>query len=155
MMQAGYYYVGDLCYVLNDEWDEACELFFQGRDDHGCNEGEFTLKDGRRFASFNTMYGDGCYEDQYGNEYGVDAGLIGCIRVEDIGLDPTSFEDKRDGHSYNGGHIFFFKKDFVCVGGEDNRRKWDGVIRIGHLKIDTDPSYDEDTQEEDDRESTY
>jgi hypothetical protein len=27
-MPAGRYYIGDLCYVMHDEWDEACALFF-------------------------------------------------------------------------------------------------------------------------------
>lgn len=151
MMQAGYYYVGDLCYVLHDEWDEACYLFFRGRNDHGCNQGEFNLADGRRFVSYNTKYGDGGYLDQYGNEYSVDAGLIGCIRVDDIGLDPASFVDKPDGYHHEGGCIFHFKKDFVCSGGKT--RDWDGVIRIAHLKIETDPSNDE--QDDDTGDSTY
>lgn len=155
MMQAGYYYVGDLCYVLDEEWDEVCDLFTRGRNDHGCNEGEFTLKDGRRFVSYNTMYGDGSYEDQYGNDYGVDAGLIGCIRIDDIGLDPATFEGKGDGHPHNGGQIFEFNEDFVCSGRQDQGRDWDGIIRIGDLRIETDPYIPEDTDEEDDRESTY
>ena len=41
MFPAGKYYVGDLCYVMHDEWDEVCGLFFKGRDDHGCNQGVF------------------------------------------------------------------------------------------------------------------
>ena len=44
MFPAGKYYVGDLCYVMHDEWDEVCGLFFKGRDDHGCNQGMFELK---------------------------------------------------------------------------------------------------------------
>ena len=32
MFPAGKYYVGDLCYVMHDEWDEVCGLFFKGRD---------------------------------------------------------------------------------------------------------------------------
>lgn len=26
MMKAGTYYVGDLCYVLHEDWDEVCSL---------------------------------------------------------------------------------------------------------------------------------
>jgi len=85
LMPAGVYYVGDLCYVMENEWDEACDLFFAGRTDHGCNEGKFTLADGREFISFNTAYGDGTYHNaRSGAEIGVDAGLIGCIRLSDI-----------------------------------------------------------------------
>ena len=130
MMPAGKYYVGDLCYVLHDEWDECCSLFFRGRNDHGCNEGEFNLKDGRRFASFNTQYGDGCYFDQQGREYGVDAGLIGCILVEDI----NAFNNA---NFTTGGQIVEFEAPFHCRGSDGDRRDWDGTIRIGHIHIET------------------
>ena len=53
-MPAGRYYIGDLCYVMHPEWQECCELFFPpGAPGRGV-EGEFTLKDGRRFASYGT-----------------------------------------------------------------------------------------------------
>ena len=132
MLPAGKYYVGDLCYVMHKEWDEVCGLFFKDRDDHGCNEGEFNLKDGRRFASFNTKYGDGGYWDQFGNEYGVDAGLIGCIALDDIDL--TSGDNFT-----SGGQIIEFKNDFSVSGSQGlSRQDWDGVIRIGHIVINTD-----------------
>jgi hypothetical protein len=133
MFPAGKYYVGDLCYVMHDEWDEVCGLFFEGRDDHGCNQGMFKLKDGRTFASFNTKYGDGAYFDQNGEEYGVDAGLIGCIALNDIDLNA-------DGNFTRGGQIIQFDSDFTVSGGDsyENRRDWDGVIRIGHIVIRTD-----------------
>ena len=133
MFPAGKYYVGDLCYVMHDEWDEVCGKFFEGRDDHGCNQGVFQLKDGRKFASFNTKWGDGVYFDQDGEEYGVDAGLIGCISLNDIDLNA-------DGNSTLGGQIIQFDSDFTVSGGEiyESRRDWDGVIRIGHIVINTD-----------------
>ena len=133
MMPAGKYYVGDLCYVMHDEWDECCGLFFRGRTDHGCNEGEFNLKDGRRFVSYNTRYGDGSYTDQNGNEYGVDAGLIGCIKLDDIDLTNES-------NFTHGGQIIEFKHPFNCSGGRT--QDWDGVIRIGHIAIPTGDSYE-------------
>ena len=81
-MQAGKYYVGDLCYVMdNDEWDQVCSIIIQG---NKVFDGEFELKDGRKFAIYSTAYGDGLYNDYYGNEYSVDSGSIGCIKVEDI-----------------------------------------------------------------------
>lgn len=133
-MPAGKYYVGDLCYVMHDEWDECCSLFFHGRNDHGCNEGEFNLKDGRRFVSYNTKWGDGGYNDQYGNQYGVDAGLIGCIKLDDIDLTNES-------NFTRGGQIIEFKEPFNCYGGRTP--DWDGVIRIGHIVINTGADYDE------------
>ena len=134
MLPAGKYYVGDLCYVMHQEWDEVCSLFFKGRNDHGCNEGIFKLKDGRQFVSYNTKYGDGGYYDQFGNEYGVDAGLIGCIALKDIDL-------TMDENSTDGGQIIEFKHDFTVQGRQDgtSRNDWDGVIKIGHIVIETDP----------------
>jgi hypothetical protein len=131
-MPAGKYYVGDLCYVMHESWDEVCGLFFKGRTDHGCNEGEFTLKDGRRFVSYNTKWGDGAYYDQNSNEYGVDAGLIGCLRLDDIDF-------TNDENGIHGGNVIEFISDFNHGGGRsDLGRNWDGVIRIGHVEIATD-----------------
>lgn len=136
MMPAGKYWVGDLCYVMHEEWDDVCNLFFKDRNDQGCNQGEFILKDGRRFASFNTKWGDGCYQDQNGRSYGVDAGLIGCIRVEDIDL---NYGD----NFTRGGNIIDFPNDFNCWYEDDK-----GTIVIGHIRIETDPEYDYEEEEE-------
>jgi hypothetical protein len=131
-MQAGKYYVGDLCYVLGDRWDEVCNLIIV---DHKCLDGEFELKDGTRFAIYGTAYGDGFYSDQHGNGYPVDSGSIGCVLVDDI----TEGElDKM------GGNIFDFEEHFET--GEDG-----GVIYIGDIEIDTqgyDEDYDEDEEED-------
>ena len=131
MMKAGTYYVGDLCYVLHDEWDEVCELIIK---DGVCLDGEFTLKDGRRFAMYGTAYGDGTYLDQSGNEYGVDAGSIGCILLSDINLDA-------EGNFLTGGNIVPFESDF-------HTDEEDGRIMFGSLIIDTDPVYDEEEYEQ-------
>ena len=130
MMKAGTYYVGDLCYVLHDEWDEVCELIIK---DNVCLDGEFTLKDGRRFAIYSTAYGDGTYLDQSGNEYGVDAGSIGCILLSDINLES-------EGNFLTGGNIVPFENDF-------HTDEEDGRIMFGSLIIDTDPVYDEEKYE--------
>lgn len=129
-MPAGKYYVGDLCYVMHDEWNECCKLFFAGRNDHGCNSGEFNLSDGRRFASFNTKWGDGLYHDQFGHSFPVDAGLIGCIKMEDIREDVTNVLDY--------GAVVEFKEPFECSVDKD------GNITIGYLEIPT--GYDEEEE---------
>jgi hypothetical protein len=118
-MPAGKYYIGDLCYVMHPEWKEVCDLFFPpGHPPKGV-EGEFTLKDGRRFASFSTAYGDGTYYSNINTEHSVDAGIIGCIRVEDIRDDEAAdmetlgaivefskpFEVSSDGSSLVFGHV--------------------------------------------------
>lgn len=115
-MPAGIYYVGDLCYVMNNEWNEVCKITFTDED---ILSGEFALSDGRKFAIYSTAYGDGCYMDQYGKEYSVDSGSIGCIKIADITED-----DIREGQ------IVEFSDPFQtsCV---------EGLIRIGDIRIDT------------------
>lgn len=139
-MPAGKYYVGDLCYVLHDSWDEFCDITIS---DHKCLEGEFNFKDGRRFASFSTKWGDGEYDDQYGRSYAVDAGLIGCISIEDIDNDLRVLANEV-GPRF-GGHIVEFAGPFDCYEEE-------GRIHIGDVVVDTDPTFEEDYDydEEDD-----
>ena len=88
-MPAGRYYVGDLCYVISDDsvWSEICELtmpYNPETKETDYRDGEFTLKDGRRFANFGTVYGDGTYRSSIGTDHCVDSGSIGCISVYDI-----------------------------------------------------------------------
>ena len=134
MMKAGKYYVGDICYFMHGEWDEVCALMFDTLDGWGCSEGEFALKDGRRFAVLNTAHGDGEYSDGEGRSYCVDAGCIGCIRVEDI--------EKRGDEANNVelGHVVDFSEDFFVY-------RVKGVLHFGCVAIDT----DEDCYGEDER----
>lgn len=132
-MEPGTYYIGDLCYVLNDSWDEFCKLTIN---EHDVLDGGFRFKDGREFVTFTTMYGDGTYQDKDGFNYPVDAGLIGCIRVEDMDADIDS--------ATCDGRVHVFTKPFIC-------EKIDGTIYFGKIAIDTsdDPFYNEDEEEED------
>ena len=131
MMKSGTYYIGDLCYVMHGEWNEVCNLTIVG---NKVLDGEFNLADGRRFATFTTHWGDGTYQDQQGREYSVDAGLIGCIALENIDL--TNPEN-----SITGGQIVEFVQPFSTwsAGGE---------IRIGNVLIDTDYTEVEEELEE-------
>jgi hypothetical protein len=127
MMQAETYWIGDLCYVMTDpEWDEVLGLIDLEDEPWACGEGEFAFKDGRRFAMYNTKYGDGTYKDQHGFQYGVDSGSIGCIRLEDI-----------RGEVSADGSVVVFENDFTS-------RNDDGLIQIGHIRIDTDPEDEEE-----------
>jgi hypothetical protein len=133
-MLAGKYYIGDLCYVMDDvEWDEFCSITIDGQ---RVLDGEFQLKDGRRFATYGTAYGDGVYYDQYGHSYSVDAGLIGCILVEDIRAE--KYENLLDL-----GSIMEFDKSFATSGGR-NDEGWEGLIQFGHVLIETNPVEEED-----------
>jgi hypothetical protein len=129
MMQSGNYYVGDLCYVMHDVWDEVCELIIDG---HSCLQGEFELKDGRKFALLNTMYGDGVYFDQQGRKYPVDAGLIGVIKMEDI-------RDTADNKWVEGGNEITFTRDFEVY-------RENGVLYFGMIEIDTNGDYNYDDE---------
>ena len=127
MMPAGRYYIGDLCYVMDDdEWDEFCSITIKGNE---CLDGEFETRDGRKFATYGTRWGDGEYRDQQGNRYGVDAGLIGCIRVEDIRANKYPDIERL-------GAIHEFATDFVTGGGRGSRN-WSGTIQFGRVLIET------------------
>ena len=138
VMPAGTYVVIDICYVMHDVWTECCELFFEGRNDHGCNEGVFKLKDGRKFANFNTKYGDGEYSSNTPNSFCVDSGSIGCIKLEDIRDESYSTDMIK-----KLGAILTFDDDFVVS--EHN-----GTISFGEVEIYTneDPYYEEEEEEE-------
>jgi hypothetical protein len=122
MMPAGEYYIGDLCYVMHKEWDEVCSLFFKGNTNGGCNQGEFVLKDGRRFAGYNTKWGDGEYRDQFNNRYLVDSGCIGCILVSDI--------VEMDKRNIELGNVIKMTKEF-------DTSNIDGLISFSNISIET------------------
>jgi hypothetical protein len=135
------YYVGDLCYVMHDCWDEVCDLTPFDNSTHA-----FELVDGREFILFSTAYGDGQYNDQSGKSYAVDSGTIGAIRVEDI-RDLVGFASTIEG-GY--GHIVDFPAEidgFDCF--YEN-----GLIHIYNVVIDTGSEveeydeFDEDNEED-------
>jgi hypothetical protein len=135
MMRAGKYYVGDLCYVMNDVWDEVVDLIFT--EDGRPLNGEFNLKDGRRFAIYTTAYGDGTYYDGEGGRYFVDAGVIGCIAMDNI-------DTSNERNDVDGGNVIVFKEDFNTSSDGEN-------ITIGNVTILT-GDYDEDPAEEEEYE---
>ena len=122
MMPAGEYYIGDLCYVMHKEWDDVCSLFFKGNTNGRCNQGEFVLKDGRRFAGYNTKWGDGEYRDQFNNRYLVDSGCIGCILVSDI--------VEMDKRNIDLGNVIKMTKEF-------DTSNIDGLISFNNITIET------------------
>lgn len=116
-MQAGKYYVGDLCYVFsNEEWEEVCDLIIEGQE---VLQGKFTMKDGTEFTIFSTAYGDGCYTDDMGGAYAVDSGSIGCVLV-----------DRFKTVNENLACVHEFQREFQC-------RNDDGVLQFGDVSIDT------------------
>jgi len=124
---AGTYYIGDLCYVINDDvWDEVCNAMFP--DGIHPKDGLIEVR-GHQMISFSTMWGDGMYYG-HGYEFPVDAGLIGLISMDS--LDENALGGKRDNEAEiaDFGAIVEFKEDFECY--SDN-----GYLVFGHIGIDT------------------
>jgi hypothetical protein len=136
-MPAGEYFIGDLCYVI-EEWDDYCKTVIV---DGEVLDGEFVLPDGRKFASYGTMFGDGVYEDNCGKRYPVDAGVIGCILTKDI-------TRKDMGNICEFGTICVFGKPFETY--EDK-----GKIYFGTICVNTSDESEEDEYEYYDEENTY
>lgn len=123
MMKPGKYWVGDLCYVMHEHWDEVCDLMFPPGHRGKMREGVLELSNGLRFAVHGTKHGDGTYNDEAGRKYDVDSGSIGCIAIEHINL---AHKD----NDVAGGNVVEFKKQFTTDYD-------DGILRFGHVHIDT------------------
>lgn len=122
--EAGRYYIGDPCYVANDEqWDEIIKETgcFGYESFSSADENTFHLNGYRCWAN-GTPFGDGCYRDQSRHEYWVDAGLIGIVPAKAIENDTPDFR---------GGYMFHtFDNSFeVCYN--------DGIFQFGNITIDT------------------
>ena len=89
-------WVGDPCYIIDGlQWDDVLDYtryfnMFPSREAMSNDEynprnkrhGVFTLKDGVTCAVSTTAYGDGCYPDDEGRGYAVDAGMLGIFPAE-------------------------------------------------------------------------
>ena len=120
---AGRYYVGDLCYVIDEgHWDKILEQ--SGYFGYKLNSDQwFGVYEGYKvFAGF-TAHGDGCYDDNFGNLYGVDAGLIGIIDANWLDVNEAAIECL--------GAIHDFKDDFEVSMPER------GLFHFGEVTIDT------------------
>lgn len=97
------FYIGDICYVLNDEiyygiWGAA-----------GFEDGIYQVPErGCRFAVAGTAYGDGEFEDTQLRQYGVDAGVIGLVPAELID------KETRGGHYFEGPGRAVFSAEGGC-----------------------------------------
>jgi len=118
------YYVGDLCYVMSNEWEDICDLAVFDN-----TEVDFTLEDGRKYIQLSTAFGDGSYNDLNGKPYSVDSGTIGAINVNDI----TDTEALNQALSDGLGHLYEFEEELD----EYNCTNDEGVLTFGHIIIDT------------------
>lgn len=118
----GKYVLGDPCYTFpGDHWTEllySCN-FFKGQ--------AVGKAAGLEVVAFDTAYGDGLYFDQEGNEYPVDAGMLGLVPVFE-GID---FSDTL-------GMIVEFTEPTLC--------KTDGMgrMKFGHYEINTNDADEDD-----------
>ena len=128
------YYVGDLCYVMTNEWDEICELAVFDN-----FQSVFTLEDGRKYIQLSTAFGDGTYNDLDGNPYSVDSGTIGAVHVNNI----TDTEALNEALGNGLGHLHTFDTELT----EDNCEYDNMVLYIGGVTIDTDYGPESDNEE--------
>ena len=108
----GAYILGDPCYVVPDkDWGDllaSCNYF---------NEPVGSVGDFKVLA-FGTKWGDGCYPDNKGNTYPVDAGLIGLVPVA------YATDDRKDST------LVVFETATLCT--NDG-----GILKFGDYIIDT------------------
>ena len=123
---AGEYYIGDFCYLLdNEDYDEiVCSFLYDG--------------DPYQYKKFNflfggTAHGDGQYSDNQGNScYSVDSGTIGIINLPTKKLK----EQAKELMKRVSANIIKFDKPFTVYYGH-------GVFYFGDIMIDTDCNEDE------------
>ena len=119
------YYVGDLCFVMLEDWDEIVDQTVYDN-----SKLSYQLADGREYFSVSTMYGDGSYSDTLGNPYSVDSGTIGAIKVADIANTDALVSTLEQGL----GHVITFDHELTS----DEVYSEAGQINIGSVVIDTD-----------------
>jgi hypothetical protein len=111
VVPAGRYVLGDPCYVVPDkDWGDllaSCNYFNQPVG----SVGDFKV------LSFVTKWGDGCYQDNNGNTYPVDAGMIGLV--------PFAYAETESDSV-----IVSFSEPTLC---QDD----DGILKFGSYVIDT------------------
>ena len=174
-LPAGLYYVGDLCYIINDKlWSELLDDtgYFGMKDpytDEGVepedNDGYFTFRSFQFFAS-GTAHGDGTYKDEQGKKYAVDSGTIGAFPLECLPYksqqDLLAYVlDKKSGVNpknvwqgealeYGDAQIVKFDRPFTCTPVHSDEGEGT-AMQIGHIRIDTDlyaQDYDNEIEEE-------
>lgn len=120
MFPAGEYYIGDFCYLLDEQDYDAivCSFKYDGVP-HKYKDFVFLFAD--------TAYGDGQYSDNQGNScYSVDSGTIGIINLPTEELKQKAKQLMKD----NSANVVYFDTPFVV-------RVHDDVFMFGHVIIDT------------------
>ena len=117
-LKAGKYFVGDLCYLVNEDFgfdwidflvqtgyfgsyppgtrietgspSETERILAENPFDKDEYTGYFEYK-GAKFFCSQTAFGDGYYSDNEDRNYPVDAGNIGCFPMEELDLDASIY----------------------------------------------------------------
>ena len=116
-------WVGDPCYVLTDsQMDQVRDRW----------DPEVDVDETFTAVVYDTHCGDGRFYDQFGNEYLVDSGMLAvipecCIR-----------EDRLDTHYPSCGNTHD-DEDWANFFVDDHSRSDTGLIRFGHVRIETGP----------------
>lgn len=124
-LPAGKYYVGDPCYVINDEnWRKIC-LNMDWDKHSNCGEKNIIRIGDDSYYEATTKYGDGGYKDNSGRMYSVDAGVIGVVPMSLV--EKQGYLDTRYSHY----HIADFDEEFDVYVDENK------VFHIGDIIIKT------------------
>lgn len=133
-IKAGTYWVGDPCYAFRDDRHDMWMQWLEAAD--YMNNSLVLLAEvpgtGFTVLGFSTSWGDGCYEDEDGNEYPVDAGLIGLV--------PAEFARMFGNKKPFGMRKVTFSSDFeafIDYRGGAFRSGQHHIITFGDIKIET------------------
>ena len=136
---AGKYYIGDPCYLFDQSWDKILqENQYFDKEDQVIN-GVSVMVDG-------TAWGDGLFFGNFEGRIPVDAGLIGILPVELIGLDNKVTIEQVTAEDF--GLIVDFATPIDCYTEE-------GVFHFGDITIDTNGDDDEEDLWDEDDEDDY
>lgn len=125
-LPSGEYIVGDLCHFLPEAIYNPVVV------SGGVGARIVTFEYDKQHVALYMFYdytalGDGEYNDENGNVYYVDAGIIGCLRVSDL---PTSLRNEMVLRAEDCAHLVTMKSTFKpCCD--------TGVFSIGHISINT------------------
>ena len=136
-LPAGKYYIGDPCYVVPDEhWtdgDDFCDQLFSNNSPEAPAN---IMILGHPIQAQNTAHGDGVYDDNIGNSYPVDAGLIGAV--------PVDLNENCDGMLNT---IIDFEEDFQVI---YNDGDIDFISSTGKKLLSVYTDYEEEDDNDDD-----
>jgi hypothetical protein len=125
--------------MTDSQWEELLEQSTD-KETHECYDGSFIVN-GEKVFFGSTAHGDGYFRDNRGNNYSVDAGIIGICPVSIINPD-LFFEMK--GNDF--GKFITFDDNFTIV---SDSGQFEIILHSGYsvLVLDTD-TYDEEEYEE-------